>query len=530
VSSYPIEAAALADAAALGLPALAGMVAGTDDGIVVVDADRRYVYANPAACQMLGTPLEQLRGRDFLGSFPAREHATLRARLSEDLGDTSAPVESFDDGLSGPFSCTLSGSERQVVCSTFVLGIGGALHSGVMFRDLTGPQSTWRTAAALAQTAAQLVRTGTTEEILVGLARHAVEGTRAPAVGITVVGDDHKLVVAGGYGFPSTTKSREAWTAGSITLGDLPGGDVLITNNTVVLSDARPLFEASPVLKGFAAALEGMEWQGAIYVPLSWEERVFGFFGVFLPPGVARPNEGELAFYTALADQAAVVVTNARLAASVERTVLARDLHDSVSQALFSMTMHARAAQLQMAKAGLDPSGPLGRSIAQMAELTRGALAEMRALIFELRPEALAEEGLVAALRKQGEAVASREQIAVTVVGPEERLELGFRVEEHLYRIVSEALHNVVKHARAESAAVSVTAQDDVLRVEVSDDGAGFDPDAEHPGHLGLGTMAERAEGIGANLTITSAPGTGTTVTVSLPHDRRGQRTAPDAH
>jgi signal transduction histidine kinase len=266
-----------------------------------------------------------------------------------------------------------------------------------------------------------------------------------------------------------------------------------------------------------------------IYVPLSWENRVFGFFGVFLPPGVAGPNEGELAFYTALADQAAVVVTNARLAASVERTLLARELHDSVSQALFSMTMHARAAQLSMAKTGLDPTGPLGRSISEMAELTRGALAEMRALIFELRPEALAEEGLVAAVRKQAAALTAREQIAVTVDGPEERLELGSRVEEHLYRIVSEALHNVVKHAGAESAAVSVTAREGVLRVEVSDDGAGFDPDAENPGHLGLGTMAARAEGIGANLTITSAPGTGTTVAVSILHSRRDQRKAPRA-
>jgi PAS domain S-box-containing protein len=503
------------------------MVAGTDDGVVVVDADRRFVYANPAACEMLGYSLEEVRGRDLLDSFPVGSHPTVRARLVEDLAAAPAGAEAFRDNLSGPFSCTLAGSERDVVCSTFAVDIDGTMHSGVMFRDLTGPQSTWRTAAALAQTAAQLVRTGTTEEILVGLARHAVEGTRAPAVGITVVGDDHKLVVAGGYGFPSAAKSRDAWTAGSITLGDLPSGDVLLSNQTVVLPDARPLFEASPVLRGFAAALEGMDWQGAIYVPLSWEDRVFGFFGVFLPPGVAGPNEGELAFYRALADQAAVVVTNARLAASLERTRLARELHDSVSQALFSMTMHARAAQLSMAKAGLDPTGPLGRSIAQLAELTRGALAEMRALIFELRPEALAEEGLVAALRKQGAALAAREQVAVMVDGPEESLELESTVEEHLYRIVSEALHNVVKHARADNAAVSVTSNEGVLRVAVSDDGAGFDSDAEHPGHLGLSTMAERARAIGADLTITSGPGAGTTVAVSLPRDRREQRKGP---
>jgi signal transduction histidine kinase len=120
--------------------------------------------------------------------------------------------------------------------------------------------------------------------------------------------------------------------------------------------------------------------------------------------------------------------------------------------------------------------------------------------------------------------------VAVTVEGPEERLDLEAGVEEHLYRIASEALHNVVKHARADGATVTVIAQADVLRVTVRDDGAGFDPDAQHAGHLGLFTMAERAGAIGANLTITSAPGTGTTVTVSLPQARRDQgKAGPDA-
>jgi len=304
----------------------------------------------------------------------------------------------------------------------------------------------------------------------------------------------------------------------------------------VVLPDVRSVWEANPVTKGFAAAL-GVDWQAGVYVPLSWENRVVGLFWAYLPAGLTGPTEAELAFYTALADQAAVAVANARLAAQagqaaalLERTRLARELHDSVSQALFSMTMHARAAQLAMAKAGVDETGPLGRSIAELAELTRGALAEMRALIFELRPGALAEEGLVAALRKQAAALTAREETVITVQGPEERLELGAGAEEHLYRIASEALHNVVKHARADSAAVSVTGSEAVVRLTVRDDGAGFDPDAGHPGHLGLSTMAERAETIGAELAVSSAPGKGTTVAVSLPHDRQDRgKAGPDA-
>ena len=265
-----------------------------------------------------------------------------------------------------------------------------------------------------------------------------------------------------------------------------------------------------------------------MFLPLLWGNRVLGVFGAYLPAGLSGPSEAELAFYTALADQAAVAVVNARLtsqatqaAALVERARLARELHDSVSQGLFSMTLHARAAQLAMVEAHVDEGGPLGRSIAELATLTRCALAEMRALIFELRPAALAEEGLLSAVRKQAAALSDREPLVIAVEGPGERLELSAEVEEHLYRIVSEALHNVVKHAGADGARVSVTVEAGSLSVVVGDDGVGFDQDSVGPGHLGLSTMAERAATIGAQLAITSALGVGTTVAVFLPADRR---------
>ena len=390
-----------------------------------------------------------------------------------------------------------------------------------MLADPGMPSAVADAAAASARTAARLVGTGTTDEILVGLARHAVEGTRAVVCGIVVVGDDRKLLSAGGFGYPDPARSRQAWTSASITMDDLPGGEVLLEGQTVVLGEARAGWEASPLLAAFAASLAGVDWQGAVYVPLLWERQVFGVFGVYLPSGIAGPSEAELAFYAALAVQASMAVTNGRLAAALERTRLARELHDSVSQALFSMTMHARAAQLSMVKEGVDPGGPLGRSIAELADLTRGALAEMRALIFELRPGALAEEGLVAALRKQAAALTAREELPITVQGPQERLDLGAGVEEHLYRIVCEALHNVVKHAQARVAAVKITAEGGLLRVRVSDDGAGFERDAEYAGHLGLSTMASRAQAIGADFAVASAPGAGTTVTLSLAHNPR---------
>ena len=109
----------------------------------------------------------------------------------------------------------------------------------------------------------------------------------------------------------------------------------------------------------------------------------------------------------------------AREAQAAERARLARDLHDSVSQALFSMSMHARTAQLALARVPHADGGPLARAVGQLRELAAGALAEMRALIFELRPDALAEEGLVAALTRQAAAISAREQLPVTVQGPD---------------------------------------------------------------------------------------------------------------
>ena len=140
----------------------------------------------------------------------------------------------------------------------------------------------------------------------------------------------------------------------------------------------------------------------------------------------------------------------------------------------------------------------------------------MRALIFELRPGALAEEGLAAALAKHAAALAAREELVVTVEAPAGRLPLDPVAEEHLYRLAQEALHNVVKHAGATRATVRLAADGPDLSLEIADDGAGFDPATRAPGHLGLGTMAERARAAGGRFSIASVPGAGTAVRVVI--------------
>jgi signal transduction histidine kinase len=206
--------------------------------------------------------------------------------------------------------------------------------------------------------------------------------------------------------------------------------------------------------------------------------------------------------------------------AALERQRIARDLHDSVSQSLFSTTLHVRTAQRALEVEQLDATGPVGEELGEIGQLTRGALAEMRALILELQPGALAEEGLVAALTKQAAALSAREGLAIEVDGPDERLPIGADVEEQLYRLGQEALANVVKHARASRARVRIAAAGGTVSVEVTDDGRGFDPATVGPEHFGLRSMRGRAADLGGRLEVTSIPDGGTVLRVEVPAQR----------
>jgi signal transduction histidine kinase len=206
--------------------------------------------------------------------------------------------------------------------------------------------------------------------------------------------------------------------------------------------------------------------------------------------------------------------------ATKERHRIARDLHDSVSQALFSTVLHTRTAQKALKRKGLHPSGPLEQSLDAIGELTRGAQSEMRALIFELGHDAV-EDGLVAALARHASMLRTRHGLDIDVEGPE-RLALSTRAQTELFAIGREALANVVKHAGANRAWVRVEAASARVLVEIRDDGSGFDPAARHPGHFGLESMHSRAAELGGVLTISSARGAGTVVRVEARGDAEG--------
>ena len=199
------------------------------------------------------------------------------------------------------------------------------------------------------------------------------------------------------------------------------------------------------------------------------------------------------------------------LASSQERSHLARELHDSVTQALFSMTLVTRTTELLVNR---DPAAAMEK-LASLRDLQREALAEMRALIFELRPGNIEQDGLLPALRTHTAALQGRVGLPIVVTSDfVERLPIG--LEEVLYRICQEALHNVVKHAAARQVTLSLTRARDGVRLRLTDDGKGFETGSVPDGHLGLAGMRARAEKIGASFEVTSRPGAGTTIEVSL--------------
>jgi signal transduction histidine kinase len=199
-----------------------------------------------------------------------------------------------------------------------------------------------------------------------------------------------------------------------------------------------------------------------------------------------------------------------------ERHRIARELHDSVSQALFSTILHTRTAERALARQDVSASGSVGRALSAIGDLTRSAQGEMRALIFELGHEAVSD-GFVAALSRHAEILSAQDGVRIVVDGPDHRPALTPQVEAQLFGIGREALTNVARHARASRATVRVEEHPGRLSVEIDDNGCGFDPAASPIGHYGLDSMRSRAAEIDALLTVTSMQGGGTVIRVEVP-------------
>ena len=196
-------------------------------------------------------------------------------------------------------------------------------------------------------------------------------------------------------------------------------------------------------------------------------------------------------------------------AVAAERNRLARELHDAVTQTLFAASLIAEVLPDLWDMDEVEAR----KSTEELRQLTRGALAEMRTLLFELRPAALSQARLCDLIKQLSEAVMGRKglPICLNISGD---CEIPCDIKVEMYRIVQESLNNIVKYARATQVEINVWLEANHVHMEIKDNGIGFDSANVKPSSLGLRIMRERAEAIHAQLQVTSHPGTGTTVSL----------------
>lgn len=372
---------------------------------------------------------------------------------------------------------------------------------------------------ALTRIAASFTLESSIEQLMNEIAGEVLTATSAISATITVTGEKSirplRIVGVAGQTQEFVDAMQEAYAAGAASAAE------------VAIRERRPVFLPNmrierlndPRYAAARAFFEHADWDSVLVVPIIYGERPLGVMTVAYA-GIESPGKEEIGFIEAIADQTALAIENARLyqrasaaAALEERQRLARELHDSVSQALYGIALGARTARRRL---GDDGPPNVVEPLDYVLSLAEAGLTEMRALIFELRPESIATEGLVAAIGRQVAATQARYGITVEADLCEEP-DVAIEAKEAVYRIAQETLHNTVKHARATRVQVGLAYDGANLRLSIRDNGQGFDPTGEFPGHLGLRSMRERAQGVRGAFEIQSAPGEGTTVSLTIP-------------
>jgi nitrate/nitrite-specific signal transduction histidine kinase len=319
--------------------------------------------------------------------------------------------------------------------------------------------------------------------------------------------DGTTLVLAASSGEGATVASLPPLIQGESACPGVRTGQMVVTQSASTA--CRFLLAHTPGLCAIAPLHAGKTALGALCV-VRGEDNPF--------------NPDETRALTLLANSVAIAIANARLyqqakqlAVMEERQRLARELHDSATQSLYSLMLFTEAAREWVAAGELEL---VQSHLERVGETAHQALKDMRLLVYELRPAVLESEGLIGALQRRLSAVEKRSGVDASFV-VECPIELAATIEEAFYHIAKEALNNALKHAQASVVTIYLRAVDESVELEVIDNGKGFDFDAvKDRGGMGLNTMRERMEKIGGSLTVASAPGEGTRVCARVRYDR----------
>jgi PAS domain S-box-containing protein len=431
---------------------------------------------------------------------------------------------------------TRAGELRNVLISAEVLEINELPHVLCFIHDITGLKQTQQVLerrveerayelAVLNEISAVVSRSLNLKEILDAALLKAMElmqmefGTAYYLQDIEGPGQDGRLVLAARHGLSAEFSER----VGSRRVRGTGLSVAAETQQPVVWQ----ISDYPDALVKQALEREGVHQ--AINVPLFTKGQLVGIFNLGTQQERHVTPEA-ISLLASIGRQVAVAVENARLydqaeqsAAIAERHRLSRELHDSVTQSLYSVTMYAEAT------ARLLETGDTvlaSQHLRELRDTAQESLREMRLLIFELRPPILAKVGLAAALQARLDSVEGRGDIQteLQIEGVQEHHLLPFSVEEELYHIAQEALNNTLKHAHAHHVKVYLCFSRTWITLSIRDDGTGFAPERVGNGGVGLASLKERAEKIRASVTIESKPGVGTEIRVAVPTSLPGNR------
>jgi signal transduction histidine kinase len=394
--------------------------------------------------------------------------------------------------------------------------------------DVTRARVVHRRLAAIAQASSSVAAVGDLAATVDAVAAEVVRADQIAAVQVITLDDTGVRVrLLGTAGFrddsdviPKLQRCQELGAELKMLVAAATGKVITVPHRKPqVLNDPRwaPLHEimAQP------------DWDSYVGVPLIVDGRTVGVLNAFCTPQEQPPTGEDVAFLVAMAEQAALAVDRAELVRAAEmqarreeRQRFAADLHDSVVQQVFSIKMRAEALRLGLERDGVVPPESLGELAEALATSSRLALDDLRALISQMRPGGLAEKGLIGSVADWVASVGARTRIAVAFRSDLEFVALPSGLEDDVFRIVQEALHNVVKHAEATAVTVRIAVRgrgNGLLVVDIEDDGVGFRRPLRAGGSLGMFSMRERAQRWGGTVVLRSRQRHGGHLRVTIP-------------
>ncbi|MEU1517580.1 GAF domain-containing sensor histidine kinase [Streptomyces sp. NPDC005811] len=498
------------------------------DGLALIDGSGCFVQLNPEAVALCGGRLEA----DLIG---------IRSPFELTERSASSQVGLLEDRSDEQVVCwgSASGSTREFAYRARRVSADPTL-TVVSFRDVTDVWQRHRRLAAIARTSIGLASEGALGATLDAVAQQIVQTDGLAGVQILILDSAGKeLRLLGSAGLRHWDRFLDRLLECRDRGARLCMLDAVREGKPIAVPHRWAQIRSDPVWEPLHAYLGELAWDSFVSVPLMVRGRAEGVLNAYYTPGQEIGGR-TLEFLAAMAEQAALAVDYATLlqrerdgARQDERQRLARDLHDSIVQQVFSMGMQANAIGVLGGRGGQIPAAAVQQFADEVGALSQTVLADLRAMVHELRPSPFTRLGLEEAIRALLRSTENRTGLDCRSAFSKRLDMLGPELAEDVYRITAEAIHNVVKHADATTLTVRMTVRDHTLAATISDDGTGTAGDTPDTGTgadghqkgpegardhgYGLTTMRERAERWGGTLKIRSRSGRGTTVRAVLP-------------